>query len=249
MTLYLEDKEIDDLTKQATKIKIAVGDEGIRQILVSGFTEEQQRDPRQLWNLLEEQLDASVKINYRVHRLELSQMKQKPEETITDYVSRLCEKITKCEFDNAVLNERLIEMIIWTTPFEEFRKELMAKPNGHPVPAVLAKDREYEVIQASEIPLKSMYAHPVTSSIDAVSKTCACNNCRLHHAVRACPAYHMECSACDIKGHRKKNFFSKLKDTLTLRMSISQSTKEKNGVLNPIPYTARKVQGHKMRLR
>ena len=30
MTLYLEDKETNDLTKQAIKIKIAVGDEGIR---------------------------------------------------------------------------------------------------------------------------------------------------------------------------------------------------------------------------
>ena len=55
MTFHLEDKEIDDFNKQAIKIKIAVGDEGIRQILVSGLTEEQQRDPRQLWNLLEEQ--------------------------------------------------------------------------------------------------------------------------------------------------------------------------------------------------
>ena len=70
--------------------------------------------------------------------------------------------------------------------------------------AVLAKGREYEAIQASEISLKSMYAHPVTSSIAAVSKTGACSNCGLHHAVRACPAYHMECSACGIKGHWKK---------------------------------------------
>ena len=48
MTLYLEDKEIDNLIKQAIKIRIAVGDEGIRRILVSGLTEELQRDPRQL---------------------------------------------------------------------------------------------------------------------------------------------------------------------------------------------------------
>ena len=70
--------------------------------------------------------------------------------------------------------------------------------------AVLAKGREYEAIQASEILLKSMYAHPVTSSIDAVSKTGSCSNCGLHCAVRARPAYHTECSACGIKGHWKK---------------------------------------------
>ena len=73
-------------------------------------------------------------------------MKQKPEGTITDYVSRLHEKTSKYEFDIAELNERLIEMIILSTPFEKFRKELLAKPNGYPMSAVLAKGREYEAI-------------------------------------------------------------------------------------------------------
>ena len=59
-------------------------------------------------------------------------------------------------------------MIILSTLFKEFRKELLSKPKGHPVSAVLAKGREYEAIQASEISLKSIYAHPITSSIDAV---------------------------------------------------------------------------------
>ena len=39
-------------------------------------------------------------------------------------------------------------MIILSTPFEEFRKELLAKPNRYPVSALLAKGREYEAIQA-----------------------------------------------------------------------------------------------------
>ena len=81
MTLYLEDKKIDDLTKQAIKIKIAVGDEGIKRILVSGLTEEQQRDPRQLWNMLEEvRCQYQDKLSSAPHCLELSQLKQKPEE-------------------------------------------------------------------------------------------------------------------------------------------------------------------------
>ena len=112
--------------------------------------------------------------------------------------------------------------------------------------AVLAKGREYEAIQASEISLKSMYAHPVTSSIDTVSKTGACSNCGLHHAVRACPAYRMECSACGIKGHWKK-FLCKTKGHPDPQDVHQQSTEGKNGVLNQIPHAARKVQGHKMR--
>lgn len=117
MCLFLEDKEVTDEGKQATKIKIAIGDEGMRRILASGLTPAQQRDPEEIWTLLKEQVDASVKINHRVHRLEFTHLKQKPDETITDYVSRLREKAAKCEFDKPELNERLIEMIIWSTRF------------------------------------------------------------------------------------------------------------------------------------
>ena len=94
MTLYLEDKEVTDTTKQATKIKIAIGDEGIRRVLASGLSEEEQKAPENIWTLLAEQLDASTHINYRVHikPSELSNMLQKPGESITEYVSRLRQK-------------------------------------------------------------------------------------------------------------------------------------------------------------
>ena len=51
-------------------------------------------------------------------------MRQKPDKQITDYISRLREKATKCEFGEGELNERLIGMVILFTPFDEFRKEL-----------------------------------------------------------------------------------------------------------------------------
>ena len=59
-----------DPVKQAAKIKIAIGDESIRRILASGLSPEQQKDPKQIWQLLEEQLHAAADISYRVHRLE-----------------------------------------------------------------------------------------------------------------------------------------------------------------------------------
>ena len=82
MTLYLEDKEVTDTTKQATKIKIAIGDEGIHRVLASGRSEEEQKVPENIWTLVEEQLDASTHINYQVHHLELSNMLQKPDQVL-----------------------------------------------------------------------------------------------------------------------------------------------------------------------
>ena len=49
--------------------------------------------------MFDAQLDASLQINCRVHRLEFSCMHQHIEELITTYVSRLREKASKCEFE------------------------------------------------------------------------------------------------------------------------------------------------------
>ena len=122
MNLYIEDQNITDVTKQATKIKIASGDEGMRRILNSGMSDEDQKIPDKIWELLETEVDYSVKISFRVHRLEFSNIRQNSEETTQQYLSRLREKATKCNSEPDELNERLMEMIILSTPHEDFRK-------------------------------------------------------------------------------------------------------------------------------
>ena len=67
--LYFEDQEIPQ-EKQSTKLQIAVGDEGMRRILSSGLTAEERKTAKNIFTLLESQLDATVKISFRVHRLE-----------------------------------------------------------------------------------------------------------------------------------------------------------------------------------
>ena len=69
------------------------------------------------------------------------------------------------------LSERLIETIIISTRFKEFRKEFLAKPKGHPVTSLPEPGHEYEALQASEASLKNM--HPATaspSSVNAIKK-------------------------------------------------------------------------------
>ena len=139
MTLFLDDNEITDDAKKSTKIKLGLGDEGMRRVLASGLTEDQQKDPKEIWNLLESQVDASVKINFHVHRLELSNLRQRQGESITEYATRIRDKAIKCSFNKDELNKRLIEMIILSTPFEEFRKELLTKPKGFEIKTVLER--------------------------------------------------------------------------------------------------------------
>ena len=70
MTLYPEDKEVTDPAKQATKIKVAIGDEGMWRLLASGLDDAQLKVPANIWQLLDDQLDVNTKITYRTHRLE-----------------------------------------------------------------------------------------------------------------------------------------------------------------------------------
>ena len=107
IALYFEDQDISSEERQATKIKIATGDEGMKRILNSGMMMEDQRKPGKLWKLLEEEVDFTVTISFPVHRLEFSNTRQK-DETTQQYISRLREKATKCLFDPYELNERLI---------------------------------------------------------------------------------------------------------------------------------------------
>lgn len=206
INLYFEDQEIDDDAKQAVKIKIAIGDEGMRRILSSGLSDEDKKIPEKIFELLEHQLDASVKINFRVHRLEFAQLWQKSTENITDFISRLREKASKCDFDLDELNQRLIEMTILSTPHVDFRKELLTKPKEHKIAQVIERGREYEAISASQFTIKNLCGEKESSSIDVVKKTFAkpCYNCNLRHAFRECPAYEDVCSNCKKKGHWAK---------------------------------------------
>lgn len=214
MCLYLEDQGVTDETKKATKIKIALGDEGIRRILASGLSEADQADPKKIWSLIETEVDATTKINFRVHRLEFSSYTQKPDESLSQYLSRLREKATKCEFEPAELNERLIEMVILSTPYEDFRKELLTKPKGHEISIVLERGREYEAIAASTASLKTLSGNTATN-MDAIRRQNnsqkqqqnpqnPCKNCGLSHPPRSCPAYNDRCSACKSIGHWKR---------------------------------------------
>jgi hypothetical protein len=156
MNLFLEDNKITDPGKQATKIKIAIGDEGMHRLLSSGLSEADQKDPEKIWNLFENQVDATIKINFRIHRLEFAQLKQKSNENVGNFVSRLRQKAVKCEFSADELNDNLIKMLILSTPNNDFRKDLLSKPKDYKITDAIETGKEYEAIDASRISLKNL---------------------------------------------------------------------------------------------
>ena len=127
------------------------------------------------------------------------QHRQKPDENIDDFVTRARTLAQKCQFSDEVLNERLIELIIASTPHDALRNDLYSKPKGYSLAQVLAEGQKYEALTAGNEQLGKLgLSH---ERIHAVDRDRTCRNCGRSHKPRQCPAYNDECKACGAKGH------------------------------------------------
>ena len=198
MSLYLEDEEITDADKQARKICRGIGDEGLKRLNASGLSKRDKKVPDMLWEYFEGQLKLNV--NFRIHRLHLMQYRQRPDESIDDFVTRARTLAQKCQFTDEELIERIIELIIASTPHDALRNDLYSKPKGHSLAEVLTEGRKYEALSAGNEQLNKLgMSH--SEKIHVVDRGRTCQNCNTNHKPRQCPAYHDECSACGIRGH------------------------------------------------
>ena len=198
MCLYLDDEEIEDEAKQARKICRGIGDEGLKRMNASGLSDDDKKKPDVLWNFFEGQLKLNV--NFRIHRLHLMQYRQKQDESIDDFVTRARTLALKCQFTNGELNERLIELIIASTPHDALRNDLYSKPQGHTLADVLKEGRKYEALSAGNEQLNQLSLH-TAEKIHEIHRGLVCQNCGRDHKPWQCPAYHDECYACGAKGH------------------------------------------------
>ena len=142
ISVYCEDEEITDDRKKSLKILRGIGDEGTRRLQVSGLSEEDKHKPDKLWEFFESQLKP--KINFRVHRLHLMECRQREDETLDDFILRVRTLAMKCEFDQTEMEERLIELIIASTPLEDFQRDLLGKAKGYKLADALAEGRRYQ---------------------------------------------------------------------------------------------------------
>ncbi len=114
-----------------------------------------------------------------------------------------CEKAKHCDFETAELDERIIELVIASTSFDFFQKELLEKPKGLKIDEILAEGHKYEAMATSKQCLQSLNGK--SALVDAMQQSRkACSNCNLTHQLRKCPAYNDTCKACGSKGHWAK---------------------------------------------
>ena len=116
MSLILLDENIVDPAKQAIEIQIDVGTEGLQRLNASTLTDEDKKYPTKIYKLFDDQLD--IKVNFRIHRMELMTFRQNEHETTEEFVNRARHRGSLCDFGEPELVERIIELIIASTPHE-----------------------------------------------------------------------------------------------------------------------------------
>jgi hypothetical protein len=204
--LYFLDEDITDPEKQARKILRSIGDVGLKKLYGSPLTETDKKDPKKILQFLEDQLPKTT-VNFRVHRLQLMNFKMNSTESIDSFVTRVRAHGSKCDFSEEELQERVIELVIASTPSEDFRKELLAQQKGFKIPALLDLGRKHEALAQSKTQLEQLII-PTSNSVDAITRAQKqrqrpCTYCGTHHKRRECPAYNSVCDKCGKKGHWK----------------------------------------------
>ena len=209
MTLVCEDNKVTDEASIARKIIIGIGDEGLRRLNASGLTTEQLKKPAEIWKFFENQLQ--VKINFRIQRLLLMQMRQKVSECLDDFITRARAQAMKCEFSDAELQERIIELVIAGTSNELFRRELLGKDTNLKLDDVITLGRQHEAASRSTDHLKSLKVDSVKTHKGRPQghrghppSGIKCTKCDLVHPPQKCPAFDTECRLCHKVGHWRK---------------------------------------------
>ena len=72
--------------------------------------------------------------------------RQRSEESVDDFVTRARTQALKCEFEESELEERIIELMIASTPIEAFQRELLGKAKSYKLTDALAEGRRFEAI-------------------------------------------------------------------------------------------------------
>ena len=70
-------------------------------------------------------------------------------EGIDAFVTRCRDKANTCDSEESELDERIMEIVITSTPILEFQKSLLDQPKGYKIEAIVVESRKYEAVAAS----------------------------------------------------------------------------------------------------
>ena len=243
MELYFEDENIAEDEKKARKILRTIGDDGIRKLYGCELSDDDKKDPDKLFTFFESQI-PSTKCNFRVHRLQLSRFTFNTGENVDSFVTRIRQHAQKCELDVNELSERIVELVIASTPISDFQKELLAKPKGFTVKELLECGRKYEALIEGNLQIQNL---DNSDKVDAIrkSKLHPCTYCGTTHKKRECPAYDSTCDQCGKKGHWRS--VCRSNPNMKKKKSVHKPPRGRSKSHHRGPHKSTKTESHEYR--
>ena len=137
--------------------------------------------------------------------------KQEAEESLDDFVNR-CRRMTqRCSLTENEQQQRIIELIITSTPIADFQKEFLRKDKTLTLEETVSIGKTYE---ASNIHIKQLRAMVNNNNVDNTNikairtptrstRSNKCLKCGKSHAFHreACPAFGSKCNTCGKANH------------------------------------------------
>ena len=203
LELYFKVKAIE-ADDQVCYILLQVGGEGLRRYNSWTLTDDERKSATSIFQKFSDQLEPSE--NFRLSRLKLMNYRQRDNECLDDFINRCKLQALRCKFSVNETNERLLELIIASTPISEYQKKLLEKDDKYALAEAIVLGRTYEATELHVKQLKDLHS-PDTAvhGIDKYSRNDRnCINCGYKHPFKPkdrCPAFGAECKSCGKYNH------------------------------------------------
>ncbi|XP_035658200.1 uncharacterized protein K02A2.6-like [Branchiostoma floridae] len=215
--------------EKVSYLLLLAGDDGLEIRNSWDLSPEQEKDPNKILEKFEKHLEP--KTNHRIFRYEFQSMRQGPEESISDYMSRLKNVADKCNFkDKTEKDGRLLDQMIWGCAYKKVQKTLIGK-HELTLAAAVKEAVQHESTEKCMTTL-TISTQAKEAKVDAISSrkhtpsskqkasyrppqkqsSNICRNCGTEHEFndrKKCPAYGSTCNGCGKPNHWRKMCRSK----------------------------------------
>ena len=208
MNLYFNVHNIKNDKKLDTML-LSIGLPGL-QIYNSWTLSGSENTIENVWYKFDDHLQPQS--NRWLARLHLQQTRQRPEESVDSFVSRVRLQAKKCGTrDTREFNDRVIETIISGVKYDIVQRDLLAKPETLSIDEAIGMCRNYEIAADQLKVIKDVQRSNTTQPSAVVNAIGAhnqptphrrCDYCGRSHPRRVtCPALGTTCSNCGRRNH------------------------------------------------
>ena len=198
--MYFEYKEVPK-AKQVSHILLMTGDEGLTLFNSWDLSEADGKNPDEVWKRFDAHIEPTS--SFRVERLTFQRMRQLPDESADDFISRLTNQAKLCKFKDR--NERIVEQITFGTKYADVQKSLLVQDEDYTLERAIEACRIHEASVGHQWAFKEIQEADI--AVNAVGTSpIRCQGCGeyKHRSAKGCPAQDAICYNCGKKGHWAK---------------------------------------------